>query len=117
MATRKDFRTAWLLFLLGRGGSYGYELRRELGLRGFALDPALLYRSLRDMESAGLIASRWVRSEEGPRRRVYDITTAGEAELARIATSLRELREAHDAFLAVYDPAPAGSSTGERRDG
>lgn len=103
MATRKDFRTAWLLFLLRAGGSYGYELRRELEPRGLALDPAVLYRSLRDMERTGLIASRWVRSEEGPSRRVYEITAGGEAELERIATSLRQSRAAFDAFLAVYD--------------
>jgi len=105
LTTRKDFRTAWLLFLLRSGGGYGYELRRALELRGLKLDPAVLYRSLRDMESTGLIVSRWVGSEEGPSRRVYDVTPAGEAELGRIAGSLRQTRAAHDAFLAAYDAA------------
>jgi len=104
LTTGKELRIGWLLFLLGSSSSsgYGYDLRRELRLRGVALDPAVLYRSLREMESRALIASRWVHSEEGPRRRVYSITAAGEAELARIASALRASRDAHDAFLAAY---------------
>jgi PadR family transcriptional regulator PadR len=105
LTTGKDFRIAWLLLLLRRGGGYGYELRRALELRGLELDAAVLYRSLRDMESTGLIVSRWVGSEEGPSRRVYDITPAGEAALVRITSSLRRTRAAHDAFLAAYDAA------------
>ena len=104
MTTSKELRIGWLLFLLSssRSSGYGYDLRRELRLRGVALDPAVLYRSLREMESQGLIASRWVHSEEGPRRRVYSITAAGEAELARIAESVEQARDAHDEFLAAY---------------
>jgi DNA-binding PadR family transcriptional regulator len=99
----KDLRTGWLLFLLDSSSfSYGYELRRELDLRGLSLDPAVLYRSLRDMESQALIASRWMRSGAGPRRRVYEITAAGKAELVRIAANVEAARDAHDGFLAAY---------------
>jgi DNA-binding PadR family transcriptional regulator len=92
-----------LLFLLASSScSYGYELRRELDLRGVSLDPAVLYRSLRDMENSGLITSRWIHSETGPRRRVYEITGSGQAELVRIAASVKAARDAHDAFLATY---------------
>lgn len=99
---RKDIRTAWLLLLLSSSCSYGYQLRRELGRRGLSLDTALMYRSLREMESSALITSRWIRSGEGPRRRMYDITAAGEAELSRAAASVREARDEYDAFLASY---------------
>lgn len=104
MTTGKEFRIGWLLFLLRTSASsgYGYDLRRELGLRGVTMDPAVLYRSLREMESRTLIASHWVHSEEGPRRRVYSITAAGEAELARIAQDIKQARDAHDAFLSAY---------------
>jgi PadR family transcriptional regulator len=104
LTTGKDFRIGWLLFLLrgGLGSGYGYDLRRELGLRGLVLDPAVMYRTLREMEDRALIASRWMHSEEGPRRRVYDVTAAGRAELARIARSIAQTRSAHDAFLAAY---------------
>lgn len=105
MTTRKEFRIGWLLLLLSgsdNSSGYGYDLRRELELRGVSLDPAILYRSLREMESRALIVSRWMCSEEGPRRRVYDITAAGEAELARIAASVSAARDEHDAFLEAY---------------
>ena len=103
MTRGKDLRTGWLLFLLHSSScSYGYELRRELDLRGVSLDPAVLYRSLRDMESGGLITSRWIHSGAGPRRRVYEITGSGKAELVRIAASVKAARDAHDAFLAAY---------------
>ena len=99
---RKDIRTAWLLFLLSSSCSYGYQLRRELKRRGLSLDPALMYRSLREMERSALITSRWIGSGEGPRRRVYEITPAGKAELARAAARVREARDEYDAFLAAY---------------
>jgi DNA-binding PadR family transcriptional regulator len=105
LTTGKEFRIGWLLFLLSSrlsSSGYGYDLRRELDLRGLVLDPAVMYRTLREMEDRTLIASRWMRSKEGPRRRVYDVTAAGEAELARIASSIEAAREAHDAFLSAY---------------
>lgn len=104
MTTGKDLRTGWLLLLLSSATSsgYGYDLRRELELRGLSLDAAVLYRNLREMERRALIVSRWMHSEEGPPRRVYRITAAGHGELARIAGSIGEARDAHTTFLAAY---------------
>ena len=106
---QKHLRTAWLLLLLRGGASYGYELRRELAVRAIELDPAVMYRSLRDMERAGLISSRWVSSQAGPQRRVYDITDAGHVELARAAETIRSARDAQNDFLeALWQPPEAG---------
>lgn len=96
---QKDFRTAWLLLLLRNGPSYGYELRRELELRARDLDPAVMYRTLRVMEANGFITSHWMRSDAGPKRRVYDITPAGRVELERIAVVIRSTRDLHSEFL------------------
>jgi len=96
----KDLRTAWLLLMLRNGESYGYELRRELAARAGQLDPAVMYRSLRDMERGGLITSRWMRSKAGPKRRVYDITPTGRSALMRIAEDITGTRDAQNAFLA-----------------
>lgn len=93
----------WLLLLLRDGPSYGYELRRQLHVRTFELDRAVMYRSLREMERDDLIASRWTNSETGPKRRVYSITEAGSAELDRIAGEIRAAREGHEAFLTTYE--------------
>ena len=99
----KDFRTAWLLLLLRDGASYGYELRRALAEREMRLDPAVMYRSLREMESAGFIASRWVASGAGPKRRVYDLTPAGLEELARIVATIERSRDAQNEFLQAFE--------------
>ncbi len=116
MTRGKDLRIGWTLFLLdSRRSSYGYELRRDLDLRGLSLDPAVLYRSLREMESNTLISSRWMRSGEGPRRRVYEITDAGKAELRRIAASVEEARDAHNGFLAAYHEHEGGTANGRGR--
>lgn len=102
MSTPKDFRQAWTLLLLRSGSSYGYELRRELRQRELKVDPAVMYRTLREMEHAGWISSSWSASEAGPRRHCYDITAAGRAELARIAAEITAACEAQRAFLAAY---------------
>ena len=107
MPIRKEFRTGWLLLLLRDEPGYGYELRRALERRTIELDRAVLYRSLRTMEHAGLIASGWSRSTAGPRRRVYEITDAGRQELDRIARAIEVASRAHAAFLDAYDPVPA----------
>lgn len=106
----KHLRTAWLLLMLRDGESYGYELRRELAARAGDLDPAVMYRSLRDMERTGMITSRWMSSHSGPRRRVYDITTRGRRELQQIAAAITAARDAQDAFLSEL-------KAGNRADG
>jgi PadR family transcriptional regulator, regulatory protein PadR len=98
----KNFRTGWLLLLLRDGPGYGYDLRRALHGRDLEIDRAVMYRSLRDMEQAGLIVSRWADSVAGPRRRVYSITGRGRAELERIVADLRATRLAHEEFLDAY---------------
>lgn len=99
----KDFRTAWLLLLLRDGSSYGYELRRELTAREMHVDPAVMYRTLRDMESSGLITSHWMASENGPRRRVYDLTSEGREELVRIAGTIEQERNVQSEFLTAFE--------------
>lgn len=100
---QKDFRTAWLLLLLRDGPSYGYELRRELTAREMHVDPAVMYRTLRDMERGGLISSRWMASENGPKRRVYDLTATGRKELVRIAGTIEQERNVQSEFLAAFE--------------
>jgi PadR family transcriptional regulator PadR len=100
LTMQKDLRTAWLLVMLRDGESYGYELRRELAARAGELDPAVMYRSLREMERGGLISSRWMHSQTGPRRRVYDIAPAGRRKLVQVAEEIVGTRDALNALLA-----------------
>lgn len=120
-ATTKHFRTGWLLLLLRDRSSYGYELRRELRERALQLDPAVMYRSLREMERDGLITSRWMRSDSGPRRRVYDISAAGRRELTRIADGVLAARDEQNTFLTANGDrrrrARADGATASATDG
>jgi len=74
-----DLLTSSLLAFLKRWNAYGYQLVQELskaGLPGF--DSTTVYRTLRQLERAGLVSSFWDTSESGPARRRYSLTKAGE---------------------------------------
>lgn len=105
----KDLRTAWLLLLLRAEPSYGYVLRRALRIRGLEVEAGTLYRSLRELEGDGLVASRWMDPAAGPRSRVYTITPKGRRSLDVLAASTEAARDAQVAFLTAY------ASAGRRR--
>ncbi len=76
-------------------------LSRRPGLHGYAIMSAIqdmsgdvlraeegsLYPALHRMEEAGWIRARWITKQSGRRARVYEVTAAGEKQLA--ATELR----------------------------
>jgi len=74
-----------LLYLLkAKGSAHGYELMTALAehaLTDAAADSAVTYRTLRQLEMAGMVASTWDVSGNGPARRRYQLTEAGEARL------------------------------------
>ncbi len=74
-----DLLTSSLLAFLRRWNAYGYQLVQELGKSGLpSFDSTTVYRTLRQLEKAGLVSSFWDTSESGPARRMYSLTTAGE---------------------------------------
>lgn len=73
-----DMLTAHLLALLKGWSAYGYELAQRLEDAGFGeLNKGSIYRMLRQMERSGLVSSRWDTSNDGPARRIYNLTQAG----------------------------------------
>lgn len=75
-----DLLSSSLLAFLRRWNAYGYQLVQELGKSGLAnFDSTTVYRTLRQLEKAGLVSSFWDTSESGPARRMYALTKAGEA--------------------------------------
>jgi DNA-binding PadR family transcriptional regulator len=100
-----SFLQPCLLLLLGREQAHGYSLLDGLEEFGFdrgQLDPSLLYRALRDMESAGWVESYWDDDSQGPRRRVYRLLPAGEDYLAQWVADLRQTRTEIDRLLKAY---------------
>ena len=71
-----------ILAVLHRGESYGYALLgqvRDMSNGELNWSDGMLYPVLRRLEREGLVRSRWRRSDEGRRRRYYQLTKRGRA--------------------------------------
>ena len=112
----RELVAAWLLLLLMRGESYGYDLHRALHGQHLDADPGALYRLLRTLERDGWLQSRWTTSTAGPRRRVYELTSAGRSNVGQLADVITTLRNSHAAFLDVYERGPRSPRVGRRDD-
>ena len=95
--------TAWLLLLLGREATHGYELRRRLEANGLVTDPAAMYRLLRKLESDGQAESFWGERVAGPRRRLYRLTPQGLSDLDALVGVVRNTCDTHAAFLQAHE--------------
>ncbi len=79
-----------LLGLLRDWNAHGYQLAQRLADAGLPpFDVGTIYRTLRQLEKAGLVSSLWDTSESGPARRTYSLTTAGELFLGTWADMLK----------------------------
>jgi PadR family transcriptional regulator PadR len=93
---------ALILAVLADAPCHGYGIAREIERRSrdaLHLREGSLYPALRALETDGLVSSQWVPREGGAPRRVYALTEAGRAELARRARSWREFVRAIDNVL------------------
>ena len=73
-----------LLLLKKNGPSCGYDLGnriQEHAITDGQVEHAVLYRTLRTLESNGNVVSHWETQASGPARRVYTLTEQGEQHL------------------------------------
>ena len=99
----KNFLASWLLLLLRNWSAHGYQLIQTLTAMGLGLvDPATVYRTLRQLESEGLIASAWDPKESGPARRMYTLTDAGEEYLEVWSRQLEQYQTVLNRFFELY---------------
>jgi DNA-binding PadR family transcriptional regulator len=87
--TEITYATAMVIHAISSGRRHGFQIMEAAGLPSGTVYPAL-----RRLEKAGLVRSRWepqtmARSEQRPARRNYQLTRAGEEELARAAERFR----------------------------
>ena len=80
---------ALVLAALSRGVRYGFDIMDHTSLKSGSV-----YRALARLEELGLARSKWEAAslavkQKRPRRRYYEITAAGERELAGTRDSLR----------------------------
>ena len=81
-----------------RGAEYGYSLRQALAARDMPIEEGTLYPLLRRLEGQGLLASEW-RIEDGPPRRYYRLSPAGERVYRDLKASWRGLVATMDRLL------------------
>ena len=114
-ARPQNWLTSVTLVLLEEERSHGYELMERMEEEfGFEeIDPGSVYRTLRQMENEGLCSSEWEvphTEEDGPPRRMYAITEAGEAYLAAWAEACKNYQRLMDEFARVYTRRPSRPS-------
>ena len=104
-----DLLTTSLLAFLKAYDAHGYELTQRLSEAGLPpFDPGAVYRTLRQLESTGLVSSFWDTSARGPARRMYSLTKAGEMFLASWIGVMQ-------AYQAVLDGASQSLSSDRPR--
>ena len=91
-----------ILLCLARGSAHGYSLHQQLAaLKMFANgepDHAGVYRTLKQMESQGIVSAEWDHSVV-PARRIFSLTETGTACLERWVQTLESYRDAIDDLL------------------
>jgi PadR family transcriptional regulator PadR len=107
----RRFMEPVLLFLLHQDANHGYDLVSALEPFGLGdVAPGPVYRTLRELEAAGLVQSEWdTDSSAGPARRVYRLTQAGQHHLSDWVENLRKMDRRLHNFLAAYDQHIKGS--------
>ena len=112
-----DMLTANLLALLKGWQACGYELMNRLSEAGLGdYNSGTVYRNLRQMEKLGLVSSMWDTSEDGPARRMYNLTAAGSLFLKNWIALLETHRHALETFMNLATGS-AGSGRKPREKG
>lgn len=105
-----------LLAFLKNWNAYGYQLTQRLADSGMPdCDSGTVYRTLRQLERSGLVSSFWDTSANGPARRMYSLTAAGDIFLAGWIDTLQHYqRVLHDALTSFApDARPAEAMASE----
>ncbi|MGH1491432.1 MAG: PadR family transcriptional regulator [Acidimicrobiales bacterium] len=84
------------------GRSHGYELAESVRSFGLNVDMAGVYRELRAMEQRDMLDSGWEPSQDGPERRVYELTADG---MVAAQAAIAELTVARDLLAAALADA------------
>jgi DNA-binding PadR family transcriptional regulator len=103
--TLKGHLDGMLLAVLEEGPRHGYAIMEALrtGSGGqFDLPTGTIYPALRRLERSGLVQGTWTEAG-GRRRRVYQITPAGQGMLAAERGTWREFSSA---VTALLEPGP-----------
>ena len=98
---RRRWLEPFVLMLLADGPTHGYAIIGQLGELGVAegsVDVGQVYKTLRDLEAAGQVASKWQLEPTGPPRRDYELTGLGRAALAEWKAVMAERKRLIEDF-------------------
>lgn len=99
--------TPLVLSILATERSYGYAIMarvRELSAGDIEWTDGMLYPLLHRLERLGYVRAEWGSSPQGRRRRYYEITPAGTAQLA---DQRRQWTTATRTLGGLWGPSPA----------
>lgn len=81
-----------ILKIIAESESYGYQITNDMNTFGFIdLNEGSVYPVLIRLEKKGHIKSEIKKSDLGPQRKVYSITSSGEAYLSAFTTTWSEI--------------------------
>lgn len=98
----KGHTQTMILSVLGREPLHGYAIAREIERTSNGLltcQEGVLYPALRAMEREKLVEAHWENQPSGPARKVYTITEAGRAALAKRTQAWQQLQSAMAGIL------------------
>ena len=107
-----------LLLLKKKGHSYGYDLAGDLqehALTDAEIERGALYRTLRQLEMNGNVASECDTDQGGPARRVYKLTPQGEEHLEEWATVLEHVSKSMARFVKETQKTLHGSDAPRKK--
>lgn len=91
-----------VLSRLRDGEAYGYELAKRLEAAGFGeIKGGTLYPLLNRLDRDGLVTTSWKGSDQGPDRKYYQMTKAGEAALVDASDAWSDFASAAHSMLSV----------------
>ena len=89
-----------VLSLLSNTSLYAFGLVRRLSeADGMVISEGTIYPLLSRLRREGWVSTTWAESAEGPPRRYYALTPAGERALLAFTAEWRRFRDAVDALL------------------
>ena len=90
---RKGTLEYCILLLLKKEPSYTSDLIQKLKEARLIVVEGTLYPLLTRLQNSGLLSYHWIESTQGPPRKYYQLTEAGEAFLKELELSWQELND------------------------
>ena len=90
---RKGILEYCILLLLKKESSYTSDLIQKLKEARLIVVEGTLYPLLTRLKNSGLLSYQWIESTQGPPRKYYRLTEAGEAFLKELELSWQELND------------------------